>query len=237
MKIESIRTLNGANVYSHQPVVIMRLDLENLKGRKSRESSGFNERLLAALPKLTEHYCKAGEAGGFVKSLEEGTHFNHVAEHIAIEMLAEAGLVSRDKKICNKDEKNDSLAVIETTAVETTRYLMPLAAEMTDAIVTEKSFFVEEKIGEAKRIAADNELGPSGRAIVEAAEKRGIPWTRENEYSLVQLGYGINLHYVQAAVSDRTSNIAAEMASDKDETKRRLEKFSIPVPDGDDCAN
>jgi cyanophycin synthetase len=90
------------------------------------------------LPKLTEHFCDAGEAGGFAKRLHDGTHFNHVVEHIAIEMLAETGLAQRDEKICNKDEKDDSLAVIETTAVETTRYVMPLATEFAAAILEEK---------------------------------------------------------------------------------------------------
>lgn len=31
MKIESIRVITGANVYSHEPVVVARLDLAELK--------------------------------------------------------------------------------------------------------------------------------------------------------------------------------------------------------------
>jgi cyanophycin synthetase len=168
----------------------MRLDLENLKGSKSSEIEGFNQRLLEMLPELNEHYCSLGKPGGFVERLHSGTHFNHVIEHIAIEMLAQAGFGERKKKKCNGDERDDSKAVIETTVVETTRYVMPAAAEFAEAILNETSFLVEEKIIEAKEIAADTELGPSGRTIVKAAEKRGIPWTRENDHSLVQLGYG-----------------------------------------------
>jgi cyanophycin synthetase len=233
MKIESLRILNGANVYSHEPVLVMRLDLEELRNKQSREISGFNERLLAALPNLREHYCDAGKPGGFVKHLNEGTHFNHVVEHAALELLALAGFDRRHKKACGGDEKDVSKAIIETTTVETSRYLMPVAAEFVDSIVKETIFSIEEKIIEAKDIAADTELGPSTMAIVEAAARRGIPWTRENEYSLVQLGYGRNLHLVQAAITDETSSLAAEMASDKDAAKERLRKFSIPVPDGE----
>lgn len=233
MNITSIRTITGASVYSHQPTVIATLELESLKNKQSNEISNFNERLLAVFPKLKEHFCTRGHTQGFVERLAEGTHFNHVIEHLAIELLTEIGLAKRDKKGCNGNEKDDSRAIIETTSVETTRYIMPLAAEIADAIVKEKSFFVEEKITQAKEIAADYELGPSGRTIVEAAEKRGIPWTRENDYSLVQLGWGKNLHFVQAAITDKTSTLAADIASNKDETKRRLAKFSIPVPDGE----
>ncbi len=233
MRIESVKVLKGANVYSHQPVIVARLDLEKLKGTESRDAADFNARLLERLPGLRRHFCDAGEPGGFVRSLHNGTYFNHVIEHIAIEMLAQAGHAPRDRKICSKNEKDDSLAVIETTAIETTRYLMPIAAKFADALVKEKSFSFEEKITKAKDIAAADELGPEGKAIVEAAARRGIPWTREDQSSLVQLGYGKNLHFVQAAMTDQTSSIAAELASDKDEANRRLRKFSIRVPDGE----
>jgi cyanophycin synthetase len=233
VKIESIKTIKGANVYSHQPVILMRFDPENLSGKRTREISGFNERLLELFPNLKAHFCNRGHAGGFVERLAEGTHFNHVVEHIAAEILAQAGFAERDKKICNGDEKNDSLAVLETTVVETTRYVLPAAAEITEAIIKEKAFSIEEKITEAKIIAADTELGPSAAAIVEAAERRDIPWTRENEYSLVQLGYGKNLRYAQSAVTDATSVIGTDLVGDKNLTKQRLEKFSIPVPFGE----
>ncbi|HEY8562469.1 MAG TPA: cyanophycin synthetase [Pyrinomonadaceae bacterium] len=234
MKVETIRIINGANVYSHRPVAVMRLDLEDLRGRKSREIEDFNRRLVEALPELKKHFCDRGHEGGFIERLEEGTGLHHVIEHVALELLAQTGFADQDRRTgCRGDEKDDSKAVVETTTVETTRYLMPIAAELTDAILREKTFFAEEKIVAAKDIAADSELGPSTAAIVRAAEKRGIPWTRENDYSLIQLGYGKNLHYVQAAVTDRTSALGADLAGDKDETKKRLDKFSIPVPEGE----
>jgi hypothetical protein len=36
---------------------------------------------------------------------------------------------------------------------------MPVAAELIEAVVNEKAFYVEEKINQAKNIAADTELG------------------------------------------------------------------------------
>jgi cyanophycin synthetase len=47
MRIEGIRTLSGPNVYSHRPVLLMRLDLEDLYEKESFEVPGFVERLLA----------------------------------------------------------------------------------------------------------------------------------------------------------------------------------------------
>lgn len=232
MKIESIKAIGGANIYSHYPVLIMRLDLEELKNRQSIELPNFNRKLLDILPKLDEHVCLRGYIGGFVECLNEGTGFNHVIEHVALELLSLAGFEVRDGDFCLNSE-DDSKAVIETTKVETTRFLMPVVAELVESIAKEKTFFFEEKIVEAKKVAADTELGPSTRAIVKAAERRRIPWSREDEYSLVQLGYGKNLRYVRAAMTDRTSLIAADLAGNKAATKKRLRKFSIPVPDGE----
>ena len=66
MRIEHIRTITGPNVISHNPVLRMRLDLQELTGKESYELPGFIDRLLAALPGVREHYCGKGYAGGFV---------------------------------------------------------------------------------------------------------------------------------------------------------------------------
>jgi cyanophycin synthetase len=233
MKIELIRTFAGVNAYSHRPVILMEIDLEELKGKESLEIPDFNRRLLEFLPNLREHYCDAGEAGGFVERLSDGTHFNHVIEHVAMELLSLAGFDRRRGKFCTGNEKDDSRAVIETTMVETARYLMPAGADLVEAVLADQTFSVEEKILEAREIAAETELGPSAATVVEAAERRGIPWRRENLSSLIQLGYGKNLHLVQAAITDRTSVIGADLAKDKNLTKERLLDFSISVPDGE----
>ena len=150
MKVEAIRILNGANVYSHRQVVVTHLNLEELKKKESREIADFNERLLETLPGLREHYCDRKQAGRFIERLDEGTHFNHVIEHTAAELLALAGFADRDKKICNGDEKDDSKAVIETTVVETARFLIPAAAELVEAVAENKPVSIEKIIIEAK---------------------------------------------------------------------------------------
>ena len=91
MRIETIRTLAGPNVYSHRPVLLMRLDLEDLYERESYEPSGFVERLLTLLPGLREHHCSKGYAGGFVERLHEGTYFGHTVEHVTLELAGLAG--------------------------------------------------------------------------------------------------------------------------------------------------
>jgi cyanophycin synthetase len=83
-----------------------------------------------------------------------------------------------------------------------------------------------------REIREDERLGPSTGSIVEEAASRGIPWIRLNRRSLVMLGYGVNQKRIQATVSSLTSNIAVDIACDKEETKNLLENAGIPVPRG-----
>src|SRR5215218_6562288 len=233
MKIESIRTLAGPNVYSHRPVMLMRLDLEDLYERESHELPGFVERLLALLPGLSEHHCSKGYAGGFVERLNEGTYFGHTVEHVTLELAGLAGCSATHGKTRYSGEGRVYNVVIEFCAEQATRYLLGRAVALVEAVIRGEEFPLQEVIKEAREIAADTELGPSTRAIVDAAVSRGIPWARENDQSLVRLGYGKHLRLIQAAMTDGTSAIGVEVAGDKDLTKARLAKASIPVPAGE----
>ncbi len=83
-----------------------------------------------------------------------------------------------------------------------------------------------------REIREDTRLGPSTGCIVEEAAKRGIPYIRLNKASLVQLGYGVNQKRIRATIASTTSNIAVDIACNKEETKMLLEAAEIAVPRG-----
>jgi cyanophycin synthetase len=112
------------------------------------------------------------------------------------------------------------------------RHLLQTAVELITALIKGEEFSLEEKITAAREIISDSELGPSTRSIVDAAVRRGIPWLRIGDDSFVQLGYGKNRHFIQAAMCDQTSAVAVETAGDKEFTKVLLRQVSIPVPRG-----
>src|SRR3954453_23034723 len=80
VEIRRIRTLAGPNVFNHKPVLMMELALKELN-IESRDGPGFNQRLQALLPGLSEHGCSLGRPGGFIERLERGTYFGHIVEH------------------------------------------------------------------------------------------------------------------------------------------------------------
>ena len=121
---------------------------------------------------------------------------------------------------------------VEFKAENAAKFLFETAVEIVASRMAGKDFSFADKIAEARQISLQTELGPSTRAIVEAAEKRGIPWFRENANSAVQFGYGKNLRRIRAAMTDATSSMAAGLVQNKDLTKQRLAKFFVPVPHG-----
>lgn len=233
MKIDSIRAISGPNIYSHNPVLVMSLDLEELTEKESYEVPGFINGLIDLLPGLRTHHCSKGRPGGFIERLNEGTYFGHVVEHVALELTDLAGVPSSHGKTRRAGHDPGSYnIVIEYRAEQVTRYLLKAAVELVEALVEGRPFALEELLKECGEIAADTELGPSTRAIVEAAKRLDIPCMRVGQDSLVQLGYGRNRKFIQAAVTSQTSAIAVEIAQDKEMTKALLSAASIPVPAG-----
>jgi len=211
----------------------MRLDLgEQLTEKESREFEGFNERLLDLLPGIRQHHCAKGEPGGFVERLEEGTYFAHIVEHTALELSEGAGISVNLGKARYAGAPGLYDVIVEYKAEYGMRCLLRAAVELVSALLRGEEFPLEEKLKEAREIVADTELGPSTQSIVSAAERRGVPWSRLNEGSLVQLGYGRQRRFVQAAMTDGTSAVGVEIAGDKDLTKSLLDRASIPVPRG-----
>src|SRR5689334_16162727 len=154
MKVESIRTLNGPNVYSHHPVLIMHLDLGELAERESRECKGFNERLLTVLPGLNNHHCSLGRPGGLVTRLEEGTYFGHIVEHVALELTDLAG-IGRTHGKTRHDEGSFYNVVIEFCAEKASTYLLEQAVKLVDAVLRDRTFQLEHVLDEAKRLIVD----------------------------------------------------------------------------------
>jgi cyanophycin synthetase len=232
MKILNIRTIPGPNVYSHQPVLVMKLDLEDLAGRESYDIPGFVERLLELLPGCYEHYCGLGRPGGFVERLRRGTYFGHIVEHVALELTDAVGISTNRGKTVDAGEPGCYLVAVTYKSEEGMKALLKTAVELVQALVDCRPYELEASLEAAREVVGKSELGPSTRAIVNAAENRGIPWVRADGDSLVRLGYGNYSQYIQGTISGTTSAIAVDIASNKELTKQLLRAAALPAPHG-----
>jgi cyanophycin synthetase len=232
MNIHRFRTLPGPNIFCHRPMLVMELDLGELYAVDSHEVPGFVDRLLACLPGLRDHHCASGQPGGFVKRLYDGTYFGHIVEHVALELTDAVGISTNRGKTVAGDVPGRYLVAVEYRSEPGMRHLLETAVGLVQSLVRDEPYPLEARLQAAREVVAQRALGPSTQAIVDAAERRGIPWTRVSEGSRVRLGTGKTIRHVEATVTDRTSVIAVDLVADKHETKRVLRAAGLPVPQG-----
>ncbi|MGD0374912.1 MAG: cyanophycin synthetase [Streptosporangiaceae bacterium] len=237
MRLIDVRHLSGPNVYTTKPVSVARLELDELTCRETTGYPGFAARLTAALPGLGCHHCAAGRPGGFTEAMDRGTYFGHVTEHVALELSRLAG---RDVQLgrtmwagaegrydvmmeCPQDEPADSgVAAL----------LLQTAIRAVHEILEKREPAVDADLAGISRLAERERLGVSTAAIAAAARGRGIPVRRIGNLSMLRLGYGCYRRLVCAALTEQTSAVGVDIASDKVLTKQLLASAGIPVPDG-----
>src|SRR6476469_546804 len=242
MRILDKTVFVGPSLYAHFPVIRLAIDLGPLEDWPSGKlGPRFTDALIAALPGLSLHGCSYGKPGGFVRRLTEGegTWMGHNLEHVALELQTAAGETVTFGKTRSLGPRGHYYVVYqyeqEEVAMEAGRLALTLLHSIlppelrTEGAVPAGFDFAAER-DEFIRFAQRRALGPSTMALVRAAEERRIPWIRLNEQNLIQFGYGRYQQRIQATVTSRTSHIAVELASDKEETNRILANLGLPVP-------
>jgi cyanophycin synthetase len=237
MKIISIHHLRGPNVFLSRPAVVARMRLDELTGRETSDVTGFAERLLRMLPGLAEHHCAAGAPGGFVSRLRGGTYFGHVTEHVCIELsqligrnisfgrtvsAGEPGLYDLIVE-CPQDESPDSTLPAS---------LLEAAVDLVTAVEAGATVPLEQRLADLADLAEREATGPSTKAIIAAARRRGIPVERFGDLSLLRLGWGTRRRLAWAAMTDATGGVGIDIAGDKQVTRRLLAEAGVPVVPG-----
>jgi cyanophycin synthetase len=241
MKITETRVYQGPNLYAHFPCIRITLQLGPLEDWPSARIANFVPRLVAALPTLEEHTCSPGVRGGFLQRLTadgEGTWLGHVLEHVVIELQNLCGAQVTYGKTRSTSETGEYHVVFEYEDAKAAQMALELALRLLHHLVPEAlgqvahdpDFDFADELSTLIRHVQKRALGPSTLSLVRAAESRGIPWLRLNDYSLVQFGYGKWQKRIQATVTSETRHIAVELASDKQETNKILGDLGLPVP-------
>ena len=237
MKILKTQTLRGPNYWSirHAKLIVLRLDLEDLRERPSNTISGFYDGLVEALPSLVEHRCSPGCRGGFLSRVKEGTMMGHILEHVALELQTLAGMEVGFGRTRETAEDGVYQVVFAYQDERAGRYAARAAFRLCESIVETGTYDQEElehDLEDLRELKAEAALGPSTEAIVKEAEARGIPWSALPARSLLQFGYGKYQQRIQASLTSHSNILGVELACDKDSTKLMLDTAGIPVPQG-----
>jgi cyanophycin synthetase len=234
MKIVEIKVLRGPNFWSNfrKKLIVMKLDLEELEELPTNKIDGFSERIQEMFPSMKSHRCSKTYEGGFFERIKEGTWMGHVIEHIALEIQTLSGMNCGFGRTRGTGQDGVYNVVFSYMEERAGRFAATASVEIAEALIANKFYDLDGAINEMRRMREQERFGPSTASIVDEAISRDIPYIRLNNESFVQLGYGKNQVRFRATMTDKTSSIAVDLASNKDETKRILEEAAIPVAKG-----
>lgn len=236
MKIINLKAFEGRNIYSHKKCIRIDIDLCGYCEIPSKDIIGFNERLIERVPELKKHRCGIDEDGGFVKRLNEGTYLAHICEHIIIAIQNILGIdISYGKA---REIEGDLYYIIyeyeyKGIGIEAGR----LAVELINSLIREVDFDFNERMKLLADLLVKESVGPSTKAIKDAATRYGMPVFELGDTGLYQIGYGKQGRNIEATIGNNTSCISSDIASDKILTKELLRAQNIPVANGNKIYN
>ncbi|HYK44353.1 MAG TPA: cyanophycin synthetase [Parafilimonas sp.] len=238
MKILELKVMRGPNYWStyRQKLIVMKLDLEESEEFPTNKIDGFADRIQELIPTLYSHRCSEGKPGGFFERVRQGTWMGHVIEHIALEIQSLAGMQCGFGRTRSTNKSGVYHVVFSYQVENAGLYAAKAAVRIAQALESDIHYDIAKDIKELSRINKNEGLGPSTQAIVNEAVKKGIPYKRIDNDSLLRLGQGIHQKLIRATMACTTSSIGVDIASDKEETKRILAESFIPLPRGKDVA-
>ncbi len=234
MNIIEIKILSGPNYWSNfrKKLVAMKLDLGQLEEFPTDKIPGFSERIEKMFPTMYDHCCSEGHKGGFFERVKGGTWMGHVIEHIALEIQTLAGMECGYGRTRGTGTRGMYNVVFSYVEENVGIYAAKASVKIAEALIANVEYDIQVDLKAMRLMRELEHVGPSTGSIIDEAVARDIPYIRLNKQSLVQLGYGKNQTRFRATMTDKTSSIAVDLASNKDETKRILLAAAIPVADG-----
>jgi len=234
MEIISVKVLRGPNVWStyRKQLIEMKLDLQEAEETPTNKIDGFAERIEALIPSLYDHRCSEKKPGGLFERIKKGTWLGHVIEHIALEIQSLAGMPCGFGRTRSVERKGVYNVVFSYQVENAGIYAAKAAVRIAEALRKNQPYNIEEDINALKEINKNEGIGPSTQSILNAAKKRGIPYKRLDDNSLIMFGQGVHQKLIEATMASTTSSVGADIASDKEATKKMLAQNFIPVPEG-----
>ncbi len=222
MHVSRIRALRGPNLWSRHTSIETVIHCDETETDLTR-LPGFEPALRARFPQMPSLQPQGGS---------HHIPMAHALEVAALSLQAFAGCPVTFSRTTATLDSGVYQVVFAYSEEAVGRRALELALELCHAAAADTAFDAVAALAELRTIDEDIRLGPSTGAIVDAAIRRGIPWRRLTEGSMVQFGWGSHSRRILAAETDQTSAVAEAIAQDKELTKRLLHAIGVPVPVG-----
>src|SRR5450830_1182162 len=222
MDVSRIRVLRGPNLWSRHTAI--EAIVSCTEAECAIESiPGFEVRLRARFP-----HIGSLQPAGAIKAVS----LAHALEAAALGLQSQAGCPVTFSRTVPTVEVGVYQVSVEYSEESVGRLAFELAQNLCSAAAQDKPFDLADALKRLRDEDEDVRLGPSTGSIVTAAQKRGIPFRRLTQGSMVQFGWGSRQKRIQAAETSGTSAIAESIAQDKELTKMLLHAAGVPVPNG-----
>jgi cyanophycin synthetase len=224
IRLRSVRALRGPSIWATHPVAACEVEVGGpLAGRRPGDVRGLAERLAAALPEL----AFAGDDGH-----DPAAAWAELVGRAAVALQTRAGMPVDFVRVMPGVMGDPPQVAVGCADVEVGVEALYEAEALLPRALRGEDAEVERALDRLRRVHHDARPRPTARVLIEAARRRGIPVRRDPEDPVFQLGLGRSLRRLDGAMTDRTSVIATDITSDKDRTKRILERSGLPVPRG-----
>ncbi|MGH6947387.1 MAG: Mur ligase family protein, partial [Kiloniellales bacterium] len=240
MRVEQVAIYDGPNRWAKLPLVRMRLDFESPPSDSGEAWNGCFDSLLALLPAIAEPWRAAERAQPEVAG-DPALRLALATAVIALQLQREAGpevrfaqarRLSGDRLLLYDlvYEQEDARAAVPAGRLAA-RLMLEAALKSRLLPGTPRSDFDPQELIRRFRAAAPNVvLDQTTRAMVRAAERRGIPWRRVDPASRkVQLGHGCRQAHMMETVTSNCTAIASAITGDKSLNNRLLSRLGLPV--------
>jgi cyanophycin synthetase len=172
MRIETIKMLNGKNLYHDASVLVMTLNMGELAGRETHEVTGFMDQLLTLLPGIKHHHCAYGQVDGATEPTPTRVGFGHITARAALALAALAGLpVYYARVLSTTGPEPCQQIIIEFTHETGMRFLLQAAVELVDALVRGETPPLEARLAEARALIRRTASEPGKRTRPGAAAR------------------------------------------------------------------
>lgn len=223
MEVSRTRALRGPNMWSRHTAIEAVVQCSAAELSLS-QLPGLEARLRALFPAIGP--LRPASSQKLPISLA------HVLEQATLALQAQAGCPVTFSHTHQTPEAGTFQVVVEYSEEDVGRAAFKEALALIEAAQSGGSFDADAVLARLREIDEDIRLGPSTGSIVNAAVKRGIPFRRLTQGSLVQMGWGVKQRRIWAAEVDATSAVSESIAQDKDLCKRLLQAAGVPVPIG-----
>lgn len=213
---EEIYALRGANYFSWDPVVVLRLDLASFDEVFTNQIPQFNERLQQRVPSLVEHKCSEGVRGGFFMRMEMGTLLGHVLEHVALELQSLAGIDVAFGKTRSTARQGVYNVVFRYQDEPVGIAAAELAYDVINSTLTNHPCDIAAGVARLARMHRE-QMGDLARAVIEEARRRDVPTRRFDAQRELLIGTGPHAHrigYFAEAEVPNPEQRAAELLDD-----------------------